>query len=253
MTREERLSRTFVELADTLVSGFDVVDFLHMLTLRCAELSEVEAVGLMLTDQRGRLRIVAASSEQVHLVELFQIQNEEGPCLDCYHTGEPVGSDDLSDEPRWPSFAREAVAGGFRTVEALPMRLRDAVIGALNLFGARPGGLSPQSVLVAQALADVATIGLLSERTLRERELMAEQLQTALNTRVLIEQAKGVLAERSGLDMAEAFETMRGFARDHNMRIATVAEAVIERAPTVERLTAPASAGGPLPDPPEQA
>ena len=225
--REQLLAATFVELADTLVADFDVVDFLHGLADRCVRLLDVDAAGLMLADQRGSLRVVASSSEQARLVELSQLQHEEGPCLECFQTGLPVSEANLAAAgPRWPAFAPAALGAGFAAVQALPMRLRDEVIGAMNLFTRTPGRLDETELWVGQALADIATIGLLQERNFRHQEVLAEQLQRALNSRVAIEQAKGMLAERLHLDMERAFELLRGQARAQNRRLAELAGAV---------------------------
>jgi transcriptional regulator with GAF, ATPase, and Fis domain len=224
--REQMLAATFVELADTLVADFDVADFLHGLANRCVRLLGVDAAGLMLADQRGSLRVIASSSEQAHLVELFELQHEEGPCLECFQTGLPVSEPDLAAGQRWPAFAPAAVGAGFAAVHALPMRLREEVIGAMNLFTEMPGRLDETGLRVGQALADVATIGLLQERNFRHQEALAEQLQGALNSRVAIEQAKGMLSERLGLDMGQAFELLRGQARARNRRLAELADAV---------------------------
>ena len=224
--REQLLAETFVELADTLVADFDVVDFLHGLADHCVQLLAVDAAGLMLADQRGSLRVIASSSEQARLVELFQLQHDQGPCLECFQTGLPVFEADLAAAQRWPVFAPAALEAGFVAVQALPMRLRDEVIGAMNLFMRAPGRLDDRGLRVGQALADVATIGLLQERSLRHQEVLAEQLQGALNSRVAIEQAKGVLAERLSLDMEQAFELLRGQARVQSRRLAELATAV---------------------------
>ena len=222
--REQLLATTFVELADTLVADFDVVDFLDGLAHQCVRLLDVDAAGLMLADQRGSLRVIASSTEQARLVELFQLQHAQGPCLECFQTGRPVAEADLAAAAqRWPAFAPAAVGEGFAAVQALPMRLRDEVIGAMNLFRRTPGRLDETGLRVGQALADVATIGLLQERNFRHQEVLAEQLQGALNSRVAIEQAKGILAERLGLDMGQAFELLRGQARTQKRRLAELA------------------------------
>lgn len=240
MAREQQVAQAFVELADTLVAGFDVIDFLHLLTQRCVQLLDVDAAGLLLADGRGRLELMAASTEQARLLELFQLQNEEGPCLDCYHTRAPVACADLGTAgDRWPRFAEAARAAGFTAVQALPMRLRGEIIGATNLFRVAPGRLSGRALDLGQALADVATISILHERALREQQLLAEQLQTALNSRILIEQAKGVLAERRQLRMDDAFTTLRSYARNHNRPLSDVARAVTEGSPDVAELTHP--------------
>jgi len=218
------LSDTFIELADTMVADFDILDFLHMLTDRTVQLLGASAAGVMLADPRGELRVAAASTEEAGLLELFQLQNDQGPCLECFRTGRPVTAADLSAAAqRWPRFAQAAVQAGFVTVEALPMRLRDQVIGALNLFGAGPGPFDLADLRIGQALADVATIGLLQQRNVRRRETVAEQLQAALNSRVVIEQAKGKLAERLGINMDPAFTMLRNHARTTNQHLTDVA------------------------------
>ena len=220
----ELLSDTFVELADTMVADFDVIDFLHLLTDRSVRLLAASAAGVVLADPRGELRVAAASSEEAGLVELFQLQNDQGPCLDCFRTGQPISAADLTGpDQRWPRFAQAATRAGFRTVEALPMRLRDQVIGALNLFRAEPGPFETADLRIAQALADVATIGLVHERNVRRSETVAEQLQAALNSRVMIEQAKGKLAERYGINMDRAFTMLRDYARNTNQHLTDVA------------------------------
>lgn len=226
---DERLVETFVELADTLIDDFDVIDFLHLLVDRCVELLDVDAAGLLLANQRGELQVIATSNEQVRLLELFQLQNDEGPCLDAFGTGIVISQPDLrAAGARWPRFASAAADAGFVAVDALPMRLRNELIGALNLFRAEPGELDPKALRTAKALVDVATIGLLQERSIRNQEILTEQLQTALNSRVIIEQAKGLVAERYGMDMATAFAALRGYARSHNQKLSDVARSIIE-------------------------
>jgi GAF domain-containing protein len=243
MPRESSLVRTFVELADTLVAEFDVVELLTLLADRCVEVLDVEAAGLMLVAPDGDLRVMASSSETMRILELFELQSQEGPCLDCYRTGEPVVNQDLATvNGRWPRFAQEALAAGFRSVHALPMRLRGSVIGALNLFHAREGQMVEADVLAAQALADVATIGILQHRAALEAQVLNEQLNHALNSRVVIEQAKGMISEREGLNMEEAFAMLRNHSRNNNLKLADVARDVIEgslAASTLDRLRPP--------------
>jgi GAF domain-containing protein len=234
------LSEAFVELTDTMVADFDIIDFLHVLTSRSVELLDVSAAGLLLADPRGELRVVAASSEAARLLELFQLQGDQGPCLDCFRSGRPVAASDLGADQRWPQFAREAGQAGFAAVQALPMRLRDQVIGALNLFRAAPGPFGAEVVHVGQALADVATISLLHERSMRRTDTLNEQLQTALNSRVVIEQAKGKLAERLGIDVNQAFTLLRDQARNRNQRLSDLARAFVDG---TQPITSPASAG----------
>jgi GAF domain-containing protein len=229
--RERALAAAFVELADTLVDDFDVLDFLHRLAAYCVDLLDVDAAGLMLADRDGVLRVAACSSEQVRLLELFELQNEEGPCLECYSSGAPVTDDDLTgtDEVRWPRFGPVAAAAGFRSVLALPLRLRSETIGALNLFRSDAGPLVTKDQSLAQAMADVATIGILQERGSRHREVLAQQLQAALSSRIVIEQAKGVVAERLGLHVDQAFDVLREHARSHREKLSDVARRVVAR------------------------
>jgi GAF domain-containing protein len=231
-----------VELADTLVADFDVVELLSLLADRCVEVLDVDAAGLMLVGPDGDLRVMASSSEAMRVLELYELQAQEGPCLDCYRSGRPVVNQDLATvNGRWPRFAPEALAAGFRSVHALPMRLRGSVIGALNLFHAAPGEMAAADVDAAQALADVATIAILQHRATLEAQVVNQQLQHALNSRVVLEQAKGMVAERAGLDMEQAFTALRTYARNHNLRLIDVAEAVIggALAPSALGRTAP--------------
>ncbi len=231
VAREPEVTATLIRLADSLVEDFDLVDVLDQLARDCVRLLGVTAAGLLLAAPIGELHGMAASSEQTRLLELFQLQREQGPCLDCYRGGEPVSCADLSIEShRWPLFARAALDSGYRSVHALPLRLRQQILGALNLFGDRPGVLGEPAARLGQALADMATITILHERALRESELVAAQLQTALISRVVIEQAKGVLAERGGLTMHDAFQALRKYARDRNLRLHAVAQGIVERA-----------------------
>jgi hypothetical protein len=226
--RESRLADAFVTLADTMVDEFDVIDFLALLAGYCVDLIDATAAGILLTDQRGALRVAAASSEAARILELFELQEDEGPCRDCCQTGDAISEPDITSGPsRWPSFSVRASELGFRAVYAVPLRLRGSVIGALNLFYAEPGPLRPAQAALAQALADVATIGILQQRAISERELLAEQLQTALNSRIIIEQAKGVIAERTGLDLDSAFALLRTAARKRQRRLAELAREVV--------------------------
>jgi GAF domain-containing protein len=222
------LARTVVELADTLVADFDVVELLTVLADRCVEVLGVGAAGLMLAAPEGDLRVMASSSEAMRVLELFEIQSQDGPCLDCYHTGRPVMSGDLTFDDRWPRFAPEALAAGFSSVHALPMRLRGAVIGALNLFQVEPGEMRQDDIDAAQALTDVATIAVLQHRAAVDARILNDQLNAALNSRIAIEQAKGVVGERLGIDMQEAFTALRNHARSHNLRMVDVANGVID-------------------------
>ncbi|MDI6104138.1 GAF and ANTAR domain-containing protein [Actinoplanes sp. NEAU-A12] len=234
----QKLATIFVEIADTLVDEFDMLEYMHMITERVADLTETPAVGMLLAGHRGRLEFVAGSTENVTLVELFVVQNEEGPCLEAFHTGEPVVNVDLGHAAgRWPRFAPLAVEAGFQSVHAFPMRLRREVIGTLNVFGDTPGrDFGGDDVTVMQALADAATIGLLQERAISHGETLTEQLQGALNSRVIIEQAKGAVAQARGISVDEAFTVIRGYARNHNRRLTEVANAVVTDPHSLQQL-----------------
>lgn len=237
MNGPQRLAEVFVELADTLVDQFDVVDFLHVLTDRSVELLRADAAGLMLADQRGNLQVMASTVERMRLLELFELQISQGPCRDCFESGEPVVNVDLRmAQQRWPEFTAAAVSVGFRSTHAIPMRLRGQIIGALNLFTEQPAQLSADDVAVGQAMADIATIGLLHERNVQEQTVLSEQLQAALNSRVLIEQAKGLLSGLADVSIPEAFATMRSHARHHGMTLSAVAASVIDGTLTVQDL-----------------
>lgn len=228
MARDQRVTDTFVELADTLVADFDTVEFLHTLSERCVELLDADTAGLLLADERGALRLAAASTSQTQVLELFQLQEEEGPCLECYRSGRIVTLTDVSQEAqRWPRFAATASELGFAGVHAIPMRLREQVIGTLNLFRTQPDGLGETDARLGKALVDVATIGILSERAVRHQELVTEQLQTALNSRVIIEQAKGALIERHAMTPDQAFAALRRYARSRNRRLTELASEII--------------------------
>jgi GAF domain-containing protein len=224
-----RLAEVFVEVADTLVDTFDMFEFLGLVTLRTAELVQSEAAGLCLADGGGRLQFMAASDETTELLELFQVQTDEGPCQDCFHSGTAVVNADLAEAgDRWPRFAPRAVASGYRSVHAIPLRLRQSTVGALNLFNRDTGRLRPEDLHVVQALADVATIGLLQERAVRRAEVLSEQLQSALDSRIIIEQAKGAVAQLHSVSIDEAFQLMRGYARRNRTRLSDVAQAVVD-------------------------
>ena len=227
--RERRLVETFVSLADTLVEDFDLVEFLSALTEHVVDLEFANEAGILLVDETGDLQFVAASDERTHLLELFQVQNQEGPCQDCFTSGRPVGVTDLQQQQeRWPLFAQKALSTGFRSVQAVPLRLRGTVLGAMNLFLTDPGGLEDDDKAIVQAMADVATIGLLQQRELYRAHSVEGQLQHALHTRISVEQAKGILSEQASLEMDAAFELLRAYSRDHNHKLGDVARSVVD-------------------------
>jgi GAF domain-containing protein len=235
LSRDGRLAQTFVALADTMVADFDFIDLLDRLVVAAVDVLDATAAGLLLDDQRGHLQVMASSSEESRLVEVFQLQNSEGPCLESYGSGRPVFVPDLSKmSDRWPLFVPAAAELGFRSVHALPLRLRATTIGALNIFHETATQANVHDVEVAQALADVATIALLQQRAMSRADLLAEQLQTALTSRIVIEQAKGILAATGSLDMETAFGGLRRFSRNHNLRLSEVARELVEgrREPT---------------------
>ena|SRR5437588_431178 len=227
--RERALAAALVDMADTMVADYDVVDLSHRLARYCVDLLPVTAAGVLLTDEHGNMRLLASSNEAARLTELVQLENDQhGPCLEAFRSGRPFVVDDLAGyADRWPRFVVEAQRQGFRTVHALPMRLRSQTIGALNLFGARATTLSEDDQRLGQALADVATIGILQQRALSRRETVVEQLQGALNSRVIIEQTKGVLSERGSIHVDAAFVLLRDHARAHQLRLSDLARMVV--------------------------
>lgn len=228
--RERAVTDAFVSLANSLADGLDVVDLLSGLATDSARLLDVASTGLLLADPRGILHVLAASSERTRILELFQLQRDQGPCLDCFRTGLPVLVPDLAAEAaRWPQFVDAARTAGFSSVHAVPMRLRDNILGTMGLFGDRTGALGEDDLSLAQALAHVASVAIVQDLAAAEQTRVAQQLQHALDSRVLIEQAKGVLAHSGDLDMDQAFAVLRGYARDLNLRLTDVARAVVYR------------------------
>jgi len=227
--REAMLARTFVRLADTLVSDFDIVEFLYGLAADSVQILAAEAAGVMLADDRGRLRLIASSEERMRLLELFELQGAEGPCLDAFSSGEPVQAGAADSRARWPVFALHAWEVGFQWMCAIPLRVRADIIGALNLFRDSEEPFSGAEMELAQAMAEMATIALIQERALREQGLLTKQLQAALNSRVVIEQAKGMLAEYLAVHVNDAFELLRKYAREHNRKLSDVAGDVVDR------------------------
>jgi hypothetical protein len=237
MLRETLLASTLVELSDSLIQDFDVVDRLTLLTERCVEALEISAAGILLATPGSELRVVASSSDAIHVVETFGLQSQEGPCLDCYRSGEPVLNQDLLATDRWPRFAPLAVKSGFRSVSALPLRLREQTIGALNLFSGSANRLSEADALVGQAFANVATIAILQNRATLESAVVNDQLEYALRSRVIIEQAIGRLSERLDLDSDDSFLLLRNYSKNHNMRLKVVADGVVTGDLTPEEFT----------------
>ena len=229
MTREADVVRSLVEMAGTLVDDYDVVDLLTGLTDRCVDLLGVSAAGVMLSSPAGSLGLVASSSEAMRLLELFELQAQEGPCLDAFRTGEPVGHENLeAGSGRWPSFSAAALEAGFRSASALPLRLRMVTIGAMNLLSVTQVPMDEADLIVAQAFADLAALSIVQHRASAEALRLNEQLSDALTSRVVIEQAKGVISERAGLGLAEAFSRLRAYARNHNLRLTDVAQAAVD-------------------------
>jgi len=229
MTREADVVHSLVEMADTLVDDYDVVDLLTGLTDRCVSLLGVSAAGVMLVSPAGGLGLVASSSEAMRLLELFELQAEEGPCLDAFRTGEPVGHVNLAvQSDRWPSFSAAARRAGFLSAFALPLRLREVTLGALNLLSVSGAPMRKADLIVARAFADLAALSIVQHRTSVEAQRLNEQLSAALTSRVAIEQAKGVISERAGTDLAEAFSRLRAYARNNNLRLTDVAQAAVD-------------------------
>jgi GAF domain-containing protein len=235
--RQTMLARAFVRLADTLVSDFDIVEFLHGLSTDSVEILGAAAAGVMLTDGRGGLRLVASSEERMRLLELFELQGAEGPCLDAFSSGQSLQASAADSRIRWPVFAAHAAEVGFQRMCAVPLRVRTDTIGALNVFRGSDEPFSEDEMAIAQAMGEVAGIALIQERALREQSLLTGQLQAALNSRVVIEQAKGMLSEYLNVTVSDAFELLRKYAREHNRKLSEVASDVVDRAIPSNALT----------------
>jgi GAF domain-containing protein len=229
MSREADVVRSLVEMADTLVDDYDVVDLLTGLANRCVTLLDVSAAGVMLVSPQGSLGLVASSSEAMRLLELFELQAQEGPCLDAFRDGQPVEYENLqAGTGRWPSFSTAALEAGFRSAVALPLRLREGTLGALNLLSTTRSPIGEADVIVARGFADLAALSILQHRASAEAQRLNEQLSAALTSRIVIEQAKGVISERAGIDLTEAFARLRGYARNANLPLTDVARAAVD-------------------------
>jgi GAF domain-containing protein len=234
-SRDTRLLQTFAMLADTLVAGYDILELLQSLVESCRELLGNTAAGILLADGHGQLELMASTSEASRIVETMQLAAQSGPCIECYRTGRPVSVPVIADVPeKWGAFRDSALSQGFAATEAIPLRLRETTIGTLNLLRSEPGSPSELDTVAARAFADVATIGILHERSMRESEVLTQQLQLALNTRVIIEQAKGVVSYLSGVPIDEAFELIRSYARSHQLPLSTVAERLVRHELTLD-------------------
>lgn len=235
-TREDRLLETFATLADTLVDEYDVVELLQTLVDACRDLLDTTDAGILLANAEGDLELVVSTSEAIRLVEVMQLAAESGPCIECYQRGTRVSVPEIEAErSRWPSFAAVARSNGFDAIEAIPMRLRDTTIGTLNLLRSERGTPPASDLVAARAFADVATIGILHERSMRETEILTDQLQTALTSRIAIEQAKGVVSFTAGVPIDEAFTLLRTYARNHGRALSEVARQVVRRELHIDR------------------
>ena len=239
-SRETRITTAFVAVADTLTTDFDVIDLLHTLVEQCTTILDTDAGGLMLVDGAGQLELMTSTSEAADFVEVMQLNGDSGPCIDCFTGGIAVSVPDIEKGgAKWPGFQRAALEKGFLSAHAVPLKLRGQVIGTMNLFAHQTGALSVRDAAVAQALADVATIGILQERVIRESNILAEQLHRALDSRVLVEQAKGIICHSLSVSMDEAFAVLRAYARDNNLTIRGVAESISNLSVSVESIVRP--------------
>ncbi|MEV0318640.1 GAF and ANTAR domain-containing protein [Streptomyces sp. NPDC050658] len=246
-SRERLLAEAFVEMAEYLTDEFDAAEFLRNLALRCVELLGVAAAGVMLGTPEGELRLGAASNGHPWVLDLFTMQRDQGPSLDCYRSGEAHTNIALGGRQAhaiWPDFAVGSRAAGFAMAQVLPLRLRGETLGVLNLFQAKADVLGPDEIALAQALADVAAIAIVQRRSLERTEAERDQLQAALNSRISIEQAKGVLAERWQCTVDEAFTALRRHARANQLRLAEFARQVVAGEVDTAQIRRPREAAG---------
>ncbi|MFE2376590.1 GAF and ANTAR domain-containing protein [Streptomyces sp. NPDC059398] len=242
MSREQQVSDVFVQVADSLIDDFDLIEFLEGLCAHCVALLDVSAAGILLANEKGLLHTVAASDENTHLLELFAVQHDQGPCLDCYRTRDARSNIDLhdpSDTGAWPAFADKARRSGFQISHVFPLRLRNRAVGAMNLFHTSRQSLSTQDASLAQALADVATIAILQQRDLGHEQMEKSQLQHALSSRIVVEQAKGILAERWTVDPSTAYNALRVYARTHQLRISDCSRQIIDQTLDTDQIPHP--------------
>lgn len=238
--KRQGLAEAVAELVDTIVTDFDITELFYRLVATCVDLVQADEAGLLLVDRAGDLGLAASTSEATHLLELLQVQAREGPCFDAFRTGEPVRTGPLDSEEAkstWPEFAPMAVSAGFHSVVAVPMRWRDTTLGSLNLFRTDPADAGERDVTVARALADLTTIAIVHAHAVDGAHQVIDQLQGALDTRVSIEQAKGIVAESGKLDMVAAFDRIRRHARSSNQRLADVSAKIISGELDIETLT----------------
>lgn len=230
MSREARIIDTLVELADILVTPFEPDDLLYRLVDSCLEVLDAQAAGVLLRDQSGELRAVTATSRDVKELEVFEVALSEGPSYEAFRSGEQVAVDDLANHGHeWPNITSAAQRQGFAACYGFPLRWHDDTVGALNVFlTAAQAPMSMSDQRAGRGLADIATIALLQGQRSSEADARTEQLQQALDNRVLIEQAKGLLGERHGLGAREAFERLRRYCRGHNLSLHQAAQEILE-------------------------
>jgi GAF domain-containing protein len=231
LSREAQLSSLLVRLADTLSEDIDLVELMTVLAEGTVSILAVDEAGVVLADPRGSLRVVASSSERMRDLELYEMQNQDGPCLECFSRGEAVLNVhlDANGDDRWPHFGPRARQVGYRVVHAFPIRHRATTIGMVNAFATGGADLTPDEIQVGEAMAQMAAIGLLHQRAVLDRQTVIEQLEHALDARVTVEQAKGVLSERLGTSLLDAYGLLRNYARRNATPVTSVAAAVLTR------------------------
>jgi GAF domain-containing protein len=233
LQRERDVVQAFVSLVDSLLDDFDIVELLTTLTERCAQLLDVATAGLLLADAQGELHLMAATSRRTHDLEIFQLQSDQGPCLDCYRSGAPVSVANLAESDRWPLFVAAATEAGFASVHAVPMRAMNSVLGALGLFGTAAGALSDHDLDVAQALAHVATVAILQNQRTVDTTVISPGLRNALLSRITVDQATGFVYERTGLSMDDSFRRLRDYAHRHRKHLTEISRQLLDpNAPT---------------------
>ncbi|MGW7412317.1 GAF and ANTAR domain-containing protein [Streptomyces sp. NPDC054863] len=231
ISREQHIAKAFVSLADSFAEDVDPTVLLDRLAAHCVALTSTDAAGIMMIDARGSLRTMAVSDSRAALLELFQMQSGQGPCIDAWHEQHRLDVPDLAtQESRWPDFVPLARELGFRGAYALPMKVNGQGVGALNLLREDPGTLTDTELALAQALADVACVAVVRWQAdpARPHDVLT-QVQAAVSVKATIETAKGLLAAAGGIGVQEADAALHRYSRLHGMSPSDAAQQLVRR------------------------